>query len=125
MAYVLLMPAQCPQSALRKLIHAQTASLKAHSSRPIEKSPFGSILKILLQGEKRNCHVSFSFLCHFFNGLEVYVTCNQGVMNVMPGILNFSRDQHGICIDIVHVSFAVLSFSKCQWLFRIIGDPGL
>lgn len=67
----------------------------------------------------------FFFFISFFNGLEVYITCNKGVMNVMPGILNFSRDQHGICIDIVHVSFAVLSFSKWLWLFRIIDDPGL
>lgn len=58
------------------------------------------------------------------NGLEVYVTCTQVATNPVPRIPNFARDQHDICIDIICVSFSVLSFCKCQWLSRIIDNPG-
>lgn len=57
------------------------------------------------------------------NGLEVYAACNQVATNLMPRIPNFAGDQHDICIDIICVSF-LLSFCKCQWLFRIIDNPG-
>lgn len=117
--------------ARERLFHSQIA--KASSLVHVHtllKITFWAPCKNLLQaeGETENCFLYFSLFFSSFkkkNTLEVYVTHSQVAVNLMPRVPNFSRDQHDICVDIKHVFFCVLSFSKCQQLFKIIDNPGL
>lgn len=103
------------------LFLSQIATLKIHS-----RIPFGPPSEICCKWDKKEfpCSSFFS-LFSFFNGFQVYVTCNQVAANSMLWILNFSRDQHDICIDIMHVFFRVPSSSKCRWLSRITDNPAI
>lgn len=120
MAYIPLLSARSPQSQ-QMLFLSQIATLKIHS-----RIPFGPPSEICCKWDKKEfpCSSFFS-LFSFFNGFQVYVTCNQVAANSMLWILNFSRDQHDICIDIMHVFFRVPSSSKCRWLSRITDNPAI
>lgn len=85
------------------------------------KITFWTPFKNLLQrGEKR---ISM-FLFFFFNGLKGL--CHLPASGIeLDAWKTFSRDQRDMCIDNMQVVFCVLSFSKCQWLFRITDNAGL
>lgn len=116
-------------STRQRLFHSQIASLKTHSSiYLVENHLLGPLQKsVASRRKKRELLSVFLFFSSVFkkNTLEVYVTHSQVAVNLMPRVPNFSRDQHDICVDIKHVFFCVLSFSKCQWLFKTIDNPGL